>query len=103
MLLVSPRIFREFATRFGEDGNCAAPNAPGEPDIGKSIQRELLRAAWHVRADKGVNILTYQVMRGDRAVSRVSGVVIRNPSRFVEPVPPINPALLRLRDTSADA
>lgn len=103
MLLVSPRIFREFATRFGEDGNCAAPNAPGEPDIGKSIQREILRAGWHVRADNGVNILTYGVMRGKRAVSRLSGIVIRNPARFVDPVPPINPLLVRLRDASGDA
>ena len=56
-----------------------------------------------MRADKGVNILTYQVMRGDRAVSRLSGVVIRNPARFVDPVPPINPLLVRLPDTGGDA
>ncbi|MBL8529551.1 MAG: TraI domain-containing protein, partial [Burkholderiales bacterium] len=103
MLLVSPRIFREFAKRLGEDVDCAAPDASGEPDNGKSIQRQILRAGWHVRADKGVNILTYQVMRGDCAVSRLSGVVIRNPSRFVDPVPPRNPLLVRLPDTSGDA
>jgi hypothetical protein len=103
MLLVSPRIFREFATRFGENGDCAAPDASGEPDNGKSIQRELLRAGWHVRADKGVNILTYQLIRGNRAVSRLSGVIIRNPSQFVDPVPPVNPLLVRLPDTSGDA
>lgn len=102
MLLVSPRIFREFAKRFGEDGGGQA-NAPGEPDIGKSIQRQVLRAGWHLRADKGVNILTYQVMRGDRAVSRLSGVVIRHPARFVNPVPPINPLLVRLREEQGDA
>ena len=48
------------------------------------------------RADKGVNILSYQVIRGDRAVSRLSGVVIRNPGQFVTLVPPINPLLVRL-------
>jgi hypothetical protein len=62
-----------------------------------------LRAGWHLRADKGVNILTYQVMRGDRAVSRLSGVVIRDPERFVKPLSPINPLLVRLRDEHADA
>ncbi|TAK43651.1 MAG: hypothetical protein EPO27_14580 [Betaproteobacteria bacterium] len=103
MLLVSPRIFREFAKRFGEDGSRGSANAPGEPDIGKSIQRQVLRAGWHLRADKGVNILTYQVMRGDRAVSRLSGVVIRNPRRIVNPVPPINPLLVRLRQVHGDA
>lgn len=103
MLLVSPRIFREFAKRFGEDGGCDPADTPGESDIGKSIQRQVFRAGWHLRADKGVNILTYQVMRGDRAVSRLSGVVIRNPARFVKPVPPINPLLVRLRDEHGDA
>lgn len=103
MLLVSPRIFREFAKRFGEDGDCDPANAPGESDIGKSIQRQVFRAGWHLRADKGVNILTYKVMRGDRAVSRLSGVVIRDPARFVKPVPPINPLLVRLRDEHGDA
>ena len=102
MLLVSPRIFREFAKNFGEVGGGPA-NAPGEPDIAKSIQRQVLREGWHLRADKGVNILTYQVTRGNRAASRLSGVVIRNPVRFVDPVPPSNPLLVRLRDEQADA
>ena len=103
MLLVSPRIFREFAKRFGEDGGCDPADTPGESDIGKSIQRQVFRAGWHLRADKGVNILTYQVMRGDRPVSRLSGVVIRNPARFVKPVPPVNPLLVRLREKHGDA
>jgi len=103
MLLVSPRIFREFAKRFGEDGGCDPANAPGESDIGKSIQRQVFRAGWHLRADKGVNILIYQVMRGDHAVSRLSGVVIRNPARFVKPVPPINPLLVRVHEEHGDA
>src|SRR4029077_16031409 len=78
MLLVSPRIFREFAKQFGEDASgCAPATAAHAPDTGKSIQRQLLRAGWHLRAANGVNILTYHVMRGDRAVSRLSGVVIR--------------------------
>jgi len=97
MLLVSPRIFREFAERYGEDGNGSALTcAAGEPDIGLFIQRQVLRAGWHLRTDQGVNFLTYQVMRGKRAVSRLSGVVIPNPARFVDPVPPVNPLLVRL-------
>lgn len=104
MLLVSPRIFREFAKRFGEDGSGCGPRITAdELDIGKSIQRQLLRAGWHLRADKGVNILTYQVMRGNRAVSRLSGVVIRNPARFVNPVPLVNPVLARLPARPGDA
>ncbi|MCE9569949.1 MAG: helicase/relaxase domain-containing protein [Rhodocyclales bacterium] len=95
MLLVSPRIFREFATRFCDDSNGPAP-AAGDPDIGKSIQRQFLRAGWHRRAGKGVNMLSYQVVRGERAVSQLSGVVIPNPECFIAPVPAINPALVRL-------
>ena len=102
MLLVSPRIFREFATRFGDDSNSPAP-AAGDPDIGKSIQRQFLRAGWHRRAEKGVNILSYQVMRGERAVSQLSGVVIPNPERFVTPVPAINPVLVRLSAKAGEA
>ena len=102
MLLVSPRIFREFAKRIDEDGSSTA-NAPGEPDIGKSIQRHVLRAGWHLRAEKGVNILTYQVMRGNRAASRLSGVVIPTPARFIDPVPPVNPLLVRSREERGDA
>ena len=97
MLLVSPRIFREFAERYGEDGSGSAlACAAGEADIGLFIQRQVLQAGWHLRTDQGVNFLTYQVMRGKRAVSRLSGVVIPNPARFVDPVPPVNPLLVRL-------
>ena len=96
MLLVSPRIFREFAQVHGEDGKGAAAGAEDIAQPGKSIQRHLLRASWHVRADKGVNILTYRVVRGGRPVSRLSGVVIEQPSRFVNPIPPSNPVLVRI-------
>ncbi|MBE0612128.1 MAG: TraI domain-containing protein [Burkholderiales bacterium] len=94
MFLVSPRIFREFAKVHGEDGRGAAKTGD-EAQVGKGVQRQLLRAAWHVRADKGVNILTYQVIRGGRTMSQLSGVVIEEPARFVNPVPPANPVLAR--------
>jgi len=102
MLLVSPRIFREFATRFGDDSNGPAP-AAGDPDTGKSIQRQFLRAGWHRRAGKGVNMLSYQVVRGERAVSQLSGVVIPNPERFIATGPAINPALVRLPAKDGEA
>lgn len=95
MLLVSPRIFKEFARRFGEDG-MGGGAAVDDADCGKGIQRQLLRAEWHLAAEKGVNILTYQVVRGGRAVSQLAGVVICRPERFVHPLPPANPVLVRL-------
>jgi len=97
MLLVSPRIFREFADQHGAPGHGGAlTGAAGEPDIGLFIQRQVLRAGWHQRADQGVNFLTYQVMRGKRVVSHLSGVVIPEPERFIDPLPPLNPLLVRL-------
>jgi hypothetical protein len=101
MLLVSPRIFREFAIRWGAEGSALA-SAASDPDIGKSVQRRLLRAGWHLRDENGENILTYQVMRGARAVSRLSGVVIPNPERFIDPVPMVNPLLVRLSAKAGD-
>jgi hypothetical protein len=41
-------------------------------------------------------MLSYQVMRGERVVSRLSGVVIPSPERFVTPVPAVNPVLVHL-------
>lgn len=103
MLLVSPRIFREFAKGLAEDGDATATDTSGDADIGKAIQRQVLRAGWHARADKGVNILTYQVMRGNRPASRLSGVVVPDPARFIDAVPPVNPLLVRLREERVEA
>lgn len=103
MLLVSPRIFREFARQLPATADGGQIDGADETDIGKPIQRQLLRAGWHVRADKGVNILTYQVMRGDRVVSRLSGIVISEPERFIDTVLPINPLLVRSTEAHGGA
>jgi hypothetical protein len=96
MLLVSPRIFREFAKWCGERGAIDPAHAGSVAEIGKSIQREVLRARWHLRAPNGVNICTYDVIRHGRAVSRIAGVVLPNPERFVDHVPVVNSALVRI-------
>ena len=104
MLLVSPRIFTHYAMRSDEDApKGLAASGGGNMEMGKAIQREVLHAGWHVRGRKGINILTYQVMRGDKPVSRLSGVVIRSPERFVTPVPPVNPLLIRLSSDRSEA
>ena len=96
MLLVSPGIFREFAKQRREEiASLRAGVAASEAETGKWVLRQVLRAGWHLQADQGVNMLTYQVMRGERAASNLSGVVIKNPERFVDPVPDVNPALVR--------
>ena len=89
LLLASPGIFRAFIRRDG-----AGQSEPG--DAAKRLQREVLRAGWHLRADGGVNLHGYAWKQDGRAAARIHGVVILAPQRFVDPVPPINPALVRV-------
>jgi len=102
MLLVSPRIFREFAKVHGDDGRGPAETGD-KAQAGKGVQRQLLRAGWHVQAENGINILAYQVVRGGRTISQLSGVVIEEPGRFVTPVPPANSVLVRAATIPRDS
>ncbi len=91
LLLASPGIFRAFIQRDGV--------GQAEPaDAAKRLQREVLRAGWHLRTDCGVNLHGYAWKRDGRAAARIHGIVILSPSRFFDPVPGINPALVRLGD-----
>jgi hypothetical protein len=97
LLLVSPRIFSAYARQCADDGDPRDPTSGSdEAGLAKSIQRQVLRAGWHLRLDRGVNIVTYQVMRGTRPVAQLSGIVLRDPARLIRQVPPVNPRLLRL-------
>ena len=99
MLLVSPRIFQCFAKAFGEDGRGAVSSASGEKkDLGLAIQKQWLRADWHMRGGKGASILPYQVLRAGKPPARISGVVVIDPQRFVNPVPPANPHVVKVAD-----
>lgn len=94
LLLASPGIFRAFIRREGV--------GQGEPaDAAKRLQREVLRAGWHLRADGGVNLHGYAWRQDGRAAARIHGIVILSPARFVDPVPAINPALVRVVDAAA--
>ena len=94
MLLVSPRIFRDYAKSQKEIAGvpAAGENARGT-DVARWIQRRVQRARWHVRGNDGSNFTSYRVMLGDKGEGRLSGVLIPNPERFVSPVPPDNPLL----------
>ena len=94
LLLASPGIFRAFVRREGTGRD--------EPrDAAKRLQREVLRAGWHLRTDGGVNLHSY-AWRHDRGHDvRIHGVVILAPARFVDPLPPVNPALVRVADSAA--
>lgn len=97
LALVSPAIFREYALQFGEPpsvGRAAAKSGPER--IGLSIQREVLRAGWHLPNPKdGTNIWTFLVSprRGTSRANRLSAVVLGDVRRWIlDPRPP-NPAL----------
>lgn len=96
LLLASPGIFRAFIRRDG-----AGQAEPG--NAAKRLQREVLRAGWHLRANGGVNLHGYAWKQDGRAAARIHGVVILAPQRFVDPVPPINPALVRVCDSAPAA
>ena len=91
LVLVSPRIFREFSKQ---------QVAGSEPtvDAAKRVQREVLREGWHLRAEGGVNILCYERKRSDLAISRINGIVIREPFRFLQPLPGIDSSLVCVAD-----
>ncbi len=95
MLLISPRIFRHFAERFGEKGD-GTPSNLVEDKLGTGIQREVIKAGWHLLGPKKTNVHKYQVVRRNgRGGSQLSVMIIREPQRFIEPVPPANPYLVR--------
>jgi hypothetical protein len=94
LLLVSPGIFRAYVQHDGTGSS-------EKRDAAKRLQREVLRAGWHLRADGGVNLLGYTWRQDGRPDSRIHGVVIVDPRRFVHPVPPINPALARVAQVEA--
>jgi hypothetical protein len=95
MLLISPRIFRHFAERFGEKGD-GTPSKLAEDKLGTGIQREVIKAGWHLIGPKKTNVHKYQVVRRNgKGGSQLSVMIIREPQRFIEPVPPANPHLVR--------
>lgn len=96
MLLVSPRIFRHFAERFGEKGD-GTPSTLAAGKVGTGIQREVIKAGWHELGPRKTNVHRYQVVRrGGQAGSSLSVMIIRAPQRFIEPVPPANPHLVKV-------
>jgi hypothetical protein len=91
LLLASTSIFREFAK---QQGGASEPTV----DTAKRVQREVLREGWHLRAERGVNILCYERKRSDYGITRINGIVIREPQRFIQSLPAIDSSLVRVAD-----
>ena len=94
MLLISPRVFREFAALSvdGDDGAAAAIEKQGGV-----VQREVLRARWHLVGAGRTNIHAFAVLkRGGVKAGKLAAVVIEHPERWFNPVPPTNPCIQAL-------
>jgi hypothetical protein len=56
----------------------------------------VIKAGWHLIGPKKTNVHKYQVVRRNgKGGSQLSVMIIREPQRFIEPVPPANPHLVR--------
>ena len=96
MLLVSPRIFQQFVSLVAEEAISPASTVTRDKkELERDIQKQLLNANWHLRSEKGRSILEYRVLRGGKPAASVFGIVIAQPERFVYPIPPDNPHLVR--------
>lgn len=92
MAIVSPLAFKAFV-REG--------NVPGDPERAVlTVQREVLKAGWHVPAGPGGKNIHRFVVRARSGVTagRLAAVVLDQPHRWVLPVPPPNPAIQPLAD-----
>jgi integrating conjugative element relaxase (TIGR03760 family) len=102
MMLVSPAIFRRFAELFGEEGT-GTPSDRAGSQLGTGIQRQVTNAGWNLQSgEKKSNIQRYTIIGLDgKGKNLISGVVIEDPSRFVNPLPPVNP-VIRLFEKTID-
>lgn len=88
LLLVSPGIFRSFLAWQGADAN--------SQESLKRLQRSVLKAGWHLVRSDGASVLGYAWTKNGKATARVHGIVIEQPQRMLDPLPPINPRLVRI-------
>jgi len=96
LLLASPGIFRTFVRCHG-----GGDHERGDPV--KRLQRDVLRAGWHLRGAGGVNLHGYAWKEGSDSRARIHGIVIVAPQRFLDSVPEINSALARIPASASEA
>lgn len=85
MALVSPLIFRMYARETAGEAQAQ--------DLGARVQREVIKCGWHLPAANRTNIVRYAIHSRGGVAGHLSCVVLVEPSRWVQPVPPSNPAL----------
>ncbi|HEY0848829.1 MAG TPA: MobH family relaxase [Bradyrhizobium sp.] len=99
MALVSPRTFRDFAALYGDDGNGMDPDASPSDKLGIGIQRQVIKARWHLVGPGNSNVHHFGVVgRGGKRVGKLAAVVIKHPEHWFNPVPPSNPNIVPFVD-----
>jgi len=88
LLLASPAIFRTFLSAQGAQADST--------DVLKRLQRDVLKVGWHLRGDGGVTLHGYAWCKAGKPVAKLHGIVLTAPERLVDPLPPVNGALLRV-------
>ena len=88
LLLVSPGIFRSFLASQGADAN--------SQEALKRLQRSVLKAGWHPVEADGASLLRYAWTKNGKVTASLHGIVIEQPQRLLDPLPPINPRLVRI-------
>ncbi|HET7863856.1 MAG TPA: DNA-binding domain-containing protein [Burkholderiaceae bacterium] len=93
MVLVYPAIFQAYA------GVCAAPAIKGPGSIAERAQvvlHAVCDLGWHESGPFDSRLLHFELLQHRAEPAILKGVVIQSPQRFINPLPPPNPALSRL-------
>lgn len=93
MVLVYPAIFQAYA------GACSAPAIKGPGSIAARAQvvlNAVCDLGWHESGPFDSRLLHFELLQHRAEPAILKGVVIQSPQRFINPLPPPNPALSRL-------
>jgi hypothetical protein len=101
LFLVSPGVFRDYARTHPAARNTERSAPKDWP--GKAVQKAVCGAGWNRKGPRNKSVLTYQVVSRKGASGKtLNGVVVLQPERFFDPVPPANPHLQRLPQDSGN-
>ena len=93
MVLVYPAIFQAYANA------CAAPAIKGPAAQAvrtQTVLNAVCSLGWHESGPFDSRLLHFELLQQRAEPTILKGVVIQSPQRFINPLPPPNPALSRL-------
>jgi hypothetical protein len=98
LVLVYPAAFQAYVKTCAE---LATGRGSAQQQVPKDKEKIVLKAVcepgWHLPGLLNSNLLHFQLLqRPGTAPAFLRGLVLRTPQRFVQPLPPPNPALTRL-------